>query len=461
MRVDLFPLGFAALFGLSAISACTPEPTGHAGFTFSTTQAGDGDGDGDSAETGTASGDGDGDPGDGDGDGNPDCGDGVVQAGEECDLGPENSESGQCTPNCFIASCGDGFVYEGFEDCDDGNPDNTDDCVEGCVAASCGDGFVHEGVEMCDDGNDDDADGCNSMCLPGTCGDGILQEGEQCDDGNSDTSDDCPACQLAFCGDGYIQAGVEACDDGNMESTDACTHPLCEPNVCGDGILYEGMEDCDDGNDIDGDACTLACTEAVCGDGIKYVGVEDCDDGNDVDDDTCTNACEFGVLACLEGSVQMSISPNNDMIVCDDPNNQTCEEDMETLCPPGWGLCSYQQYVERNDGWDYAVGGQTVVVAEIYCRGGSGAGHFTLGPYDDPGTLGTDIPLNCGYGSSRPDSCSSNYGCNEMQVQALCCAPTETCGNGVIDSVEEQCDDGNLIETDSCLNNCTNRSPGC
>ncbi|WP_106390271.1 DUF4215 domain-containing protein [Enhygromyxa salina] len=293
MRLDRSLLGLTVLLCLPASVACAPATSTDTGLsTF-----GDADtGDGDTAETGSGdadgdAGDGDGDPGDGDGDPNGDCGDGVVQSGEECDLGPENSESGQCTPNCFIASCGDGFVYEGFEDCDDGNPDNTDDCVEGCVAASCGDGFVHEGVEMCDDGNDDDADGCNSMCLPGSCGDGIIQMGEQCDDGNADTSDDCPACQLAFCGDGFIQAGVEVCDDGNTETNDACISPACVPATCGDGYLWEGMETCDDGNDDDGDMCPGSCEPGFCGDGFKWVGVEECDDGNMVDDDGCDNMC--------------------------------------------------------------------------------------------------------------------------------------------------------------------------
>ena len=452
------------LFGLPILLiACTSAPSSDEGFTTFTTDpttTGIGDGDGDPGESGEAEGDGDGDPGDGDGDPNAMCGNGMIEGNEECDLGPANADSGQCTTNCRIAACGDGFVYEGFEECDDGNPDNTDACIMDCKTATCGDGYVQAGIEMCDDGNDDDADGCTATCVPGICGDGILQAGEQCDDANRDTTDACPACALAFCGDGFQQAGVEMCDDANMLSTDACTHPFCEIAVCGDGIVYEGMEDCDDANDVDGDACTSSCALAVCGDGIVQVDIEECDDGNMVDDDACDNTCEYGPIACQNGSVQMSISPGGDMIVCDDPNNQTCEEDMEDLCPANWGLCSYQQFVNRNANWNYAVG-QTIVVAEIYCRGGGGAGHFTLGPYDNPGTLATDIPMNCGFGSSRPDSCPSNYGCNELTVQALCCAPTGTCGNGMVNGPEEQCDDGNQNETDSCLNNCTNRSPGC
>lgn len=248
--------------------------------------------------TDTGSGDGDGDPGDGDGDGEPGdgdgepttCGDGVLQADEECDAGDGNSESGQCTPGCLIARCGDTYVYTGFEDCDDGNLVNTDDCLDSCVAASCGDGFVHAGVEACDDANQDDTDECNQMCLPSTCGDGVLQGNEQCDDSNMDTSDSCPACQPSFCGDGYVQLGTEACDDGNDQSDDGCIAETCVHALCGDGIVWEGVEACDDGNESNSDACP-SCEPAACGDGFKWVGMEECDDADMIDDDGCSNSC--------------------------------------------------------------------------------------------------------------------------------------------------------------------------
>jgi cysteine-rich repeat protein len=281
MRLELFPV--ATLLSLSVVISCsTEEPSGSTTFTSFTTVPGDGDGD--PGETG----DGDGDSGDGDGD--MSCGDSVVDPGEECDLGPQNSATGQCTPDCKIAACGDGYVYENFEECDDGNTVNSDDCVTGCKIASCGDGFVQDGVEVCDDGNDDDADGCTVECVLGSCGDGILQAGEQCDDANQDTSDDCPACQFAFCGDGYIQAGVEVCDDGNLLSNDACIATFCTPATCGDGFVYEGMETCDDGNMEDNDACP-ACAPGFCGDGFTWEGMEECDDANDVEDDICTSDC--------------------------------------------------------------------------------------------------------------------------------------------------------------------------
>src|SRR5690606_25926360 len=155
------------------------------------------------------------DTGDGD-----DCGNGQVDPGEECDLGPDNSPEGQCTPDCTITECGDGYHNPTYEECDDGNDSNTDECVAGCKLATCGAGYTQAGVEECDDGNDDPADGCTPMCVPGSCGDGVVQDGEQCDDGNRDTTDECLACQFAFCGDGYTPAGIEQCDDGNDDDSD-------------------------------------------------------------------------------------------------------------------------------------------------------------------------------------------------------------------------------------------------
>ena len=141
------------------------------------------------------------------------------------------------------------------------------------------------------------------------------------------------------------------------------------------------------------------------------------------------------------------------MVVCDDPANVVCEQDAETLCPAGWGLCTREQHVNRNTGFDFVVA--NAVVGEIHCRTGFGAGHYTL----QGGNLNQDQALNCDYGSSR-DSCPTDYGCNETNVSALCCAPTPTCGNGIVNGAEELCDDGNLSELDDCLNSCGWRLPG-
>ncbi|HWB82432.1 MAG TPA: hypothetical protein VG755_46035, partial [Nannocystaceae bacterium] len=50
-------------------------------------------------------------------DGPRDCGDGMLQPGEECDQGPSNDNHGACTTSCTLAACGDGYI-QGDEVCD-------------------------------------------------------------------------------------------------------------------------------------------------------------------------------------------------------------------------------------------------------------------------------------------------------------------------------------------------------
>jgi fibro-slime domain-containing protein len=69
----------------------------------------------------------------------PDCGDGVLEIGEECDDGPENGKSGaygSCGADCTLKAgfCGDGEIQsEEGEDCDDGGKNGVDGfCPSGC-----------------------------------------------------------------------------------------------------------------------------------------------------------------------------------------------------------------------------------------------------------------------------------------------------------------------------------------
>lgn len=94
--------------------------------------------------------------------------------------------------------CGNGVVEDG-EECDDGNSSDLDACPTTCKNAFCGDGFVQAGAEVCDDGlNDNSYEGCAPGCSARGphCGDGLLQddEGELCDDGNETPGDGCLGC---------------------------------------------------------------------------------------------------------------------------------------------------------------------------------------------------------------------------------------------------------------------------
>lgn len=75
----------------------------------------------------------------------PVCGNGKIEAGEECDSDP------YCDKNCKrIPFCGNGILEEG-EECDDpGNPY----CTFMCTLSRCGDGIIQEVLgEECDDPN--------------------------------------------------------------------------------------------------------------------------------------------------------------------------------------------------------------------------------------------------------------------------------------------------------------------
>ena len=225
------------------------------------------------------------------------CGDGVVDAGEGCDAGPDNGEGASCTPECQPATCGDGFVGPG-EACDDGDEDDNDQCTNLCRAPSCGDGVLEAGVEECDDGNRDNSDICLSTCVLAKCGDGyVREETESCDDANSDNSDAClSSCKLAKCGDGYVHEGAEQCDDSNADNSDACLAG-CVIASCGDGYVNEGIEACDDGNEVDDDGCNNLCAQPATCDDEQENGMEsDVDCGGPV----CAG-CEDGEN-CVAGS---------------------------------------------------------------------------------------------------------------------------------------------------------------
>jgi uncharacterized delta-60 repeat protein len=249
------------------------------------------------------------------------CGDGVVDAGEQCDDGNTSNGDG-CSASCAVENgwecvnapslcapvCGDGLVV-GSEQCDDGNLTNGDGCDDdpahggNCTDTACGNGVVSPGEE-CDDNNTMVADGCSATCT--------VEAGWQCTGTPS-------VCTGILCGDG-LPAGTEECDDGNSNNNDLCKND-CTQNVCGDGVLNCGpdgicgtgddLEQCDDGNVLDGDGCSSTCQIAAlptptmpmpvgtCGDGFRE-DTEECDDGNLLPGDGCSATCVSEVFPALQ-----------------------------------------------------------------------------------------------------------------------------------------------------------------
>ncbi|PIP64997.1 hypothetical protein COU77_00060 [Candidatus Peregrinibacteria bacterium CG10_big_fil_rev_8_21_14_0_10_49_16] len=62
------------------------------------------------------------------------CGNGILEAGEACDIGTQNSDTrpNACRTNCTVPRCGDG-VIDTNELCDDGNTTSEDGCSALCL----------------------------------------------------------------------------------------------------------------------------------------------------------------------------------------------------------------------------------------------------------------------------------------------------------------------------------------
>ena len=232
------------------------------------------------------------------------CGNGILDAGEQCD-GGDNCTDCSCPsgmePNGSLGCrdpnlCGNG-VQDLGEQCDGGNSCLSDcscpagmepDDLTGCRTL-CGNLIVDPG-EVCDDGNNMSGDGCSADCLSNeSCGNGIVDSGEQCDDGGESASCD-DDCTTVSCGDGNVNSTAgEICDDGG-EST-SCDDD-CTTVSCGDGnVNSTAGEQCDDGGESA--SCDDDCTTVSCGDGnVNSTAGETCDGGT---------ACILLICLCPEG----------------------------------------------------------------------------------------------------------------------------------------------------------------
>jgi len=144
------------------------------------------------------------------------CGNGVLDAGEDCDFGAPLNQA--CPLDCTV-SCGDGNAEAPVEQCD---PPVLGFCSATCqnVAPICGNGIVQAG-EQCDDGNTVDNDGCTACVtdiIATPCnGDGILGAGEFCDPVVKYSVENCGAdCQP------ISNAACQTCAATNCAGAETC-----------------------------------------------------------------------------------------------------------------------------------------------------------------------------------------------------------------------------------------------
>ena len=291
------------------------------------------------------------------------CGDGIVDAGEQCDDGNITNGDG-CSATCTIQAgftctgspsvcttiCGDGIVG-GSEQCDDGNAVNGDGCSASCTVQTgfictgspsvcttiCGDGIVG-GSEQCDDGNVVNGDGCSNTCLfeippNDECVGAIILSGTS---GNisgqnitATTSTGVPA---------VVCAGPQKNDvwfKFTLASTKNCSFALNGPSITDPTIsLFSGScgslvyVDCDDDsgpglysllqktlnagtyflraasyNNTSTGTFSLIYNlnlSNLCGNNI-IENTEECDDGNTINGDGCSSTCKTENVASITG----------------------------------------------------------------------------------------------------------------------------------------------------------------
>lgn len=226
------------------------------------------------------------------------------------------------------AECGDGLIDPG-EQCDDGDTAGGDGCDAACdvetgwsclgepsvcsmTTGSCGDGAIASG-EDCDDGDTTGGDGCSAACdveagweCAGSpshcnplCGNGHLDPGEDCDGGA-----DCDAtCHLiAACTLVSPQTGCpadSACDLDGVDGSTACRAVTSEGtsnNHCTTATACAAGYTClGDAANVNSTACHRFCdVDSNCtGAGARCLLQIDDGTGNPVPGVTvCTNHCD-------------------------------------------------------------------------------------------------------------------------------------------------------------------------
>ncbi|MBI5509046.1 MAG: fibro-slime domain-containing protein [Deltaproteobacteria bacterium] len=377
------------------------------------------------------------------------CGNGVAQAGEQCDDG-NGVDTDSCHNDCTLNGASSGFcgnqALDAGEQCDDGNAVDTDSCA-GCQNARCGDGYTQPILgEVCDNGVNN---GSYGTCMPGClslaprCGDGTIQaaNGEACDDGpaNDNTSyGGCTtACQLGpRCGDGVPQLSYEQCDFGiggnDGQPPNRCAANCTSTATCGDGIPDPGRgEACDNGaanDDLTCNGCTTSCQLGPrCGDGIRNCG-ELCDDGSNTGAyGGCTSGCAALGPYCGDGQ-------QNGNEQCDDGTNAGSYDGCNPDCTNA-ATCGDAQLDAGHE----------------QCDNGVNNGNY--------GTCNPDctLPAYCGDATVQapPEACDDGTNSGAYNTCNADCSWPDRCGDSIVQAPMEECDDGvNNATYNGCRSNC-------
>jgi cysteine-rich repeat protein len=270
------------------------------------------------------------------------CGDGVIEAPEQCDFGAGNGVGTGCETDCMF-SCPTLAQTTGCTQ-------PTDSCagVNACASVTSG----TEVGQKCVQGSpltNGTTCGTGGMCTGGvcvtaTCGNGTINAGEQCDFGSAHNgmglgcsascqfdcektpNDTCTtnvdpctatphACTTATTTFGTLtgqtcQATTPIASCGSCGTGNYCGSipgHVCAPARCGDGCVDEASEQCEPPGTATCSATCQTIVVAVCGNGTREAP-EQCDDGNTQNLDGCNSGCLFEQIHRAD-SITMEFTP--------------------------------------------------------------------------------------------------------------------------------------------------------
>jgi hypothetical protein len=294
------------------------------------------------------------------------CGDGHLDAAEECDMGefadvcgtdeePDTAEASSVCNQLPVqcgeegATCGPNCQCEGF--CGNGvcsSDETVDSCAEDC--AVCGDGLCSEG---------EDRESCADDCGP-DCGDGRCEGGETCSSCRTDCGACGPVCGNNRCESGETCSSCRAdcgacgpvCGNNRCESSESCEScatdcgeceeacPGADGTLCGDGICQEcESEDwCGDCTPEEPEPEVTPDSNPYCGDG-SCNGSESCS--------SCPGDCGSCGPVCGNGSCESGENASN------------CYSDCGPVC--GDGYCDSSKGENCNN-CDYNSGGDCICI---------------------------------------------------------------------------------------------------
>ncbi|MDO8510901.1 MAG: LamG-like jellyroll fold domain-containing protein [Nanoarchaeota archaeon] len=360
------------------------------------------------------------------------------------------------------------------------------------VQAICGNG-IPEGAEQCDNGaNNADTKACTSVCTNNVCGDGkTYLSVEQCDDGNNIDGDLCSSsCEAeagATCGDNIC--------DVKQESTSTC------PQDCGlvcptNGLLFwwKGENNAQDSykfghhGTIEGAAAYMS---GRVGQAFKFDGKDDLIDLGLTSEDKDTE--EFLLADPTEKSLSVSFwmktaatkSPQGSMYMIDSGAGTESKRGFYCNTAQGSLYCAVRQAtviykvaasnVIPLNSWKYVTltFDDETDELKLYVDGalsktGNEQQIFSTTYVSTKAVIGATNTKQLLFNGSLDEIGIWSRALSGGEIKSLydagatgmCSITAFVCGNGVQESGED-CDDGNLVDSDGCSSTCQTESAIC